>query len=108
MVALKWLFLTALSAVSVLGQDEPTGDPAAAQAAWDALNLGDAVDGGDDADKRAIVHAPRTDPPAYLADPYKKLWCKAPYTKPPCKTDCNRNNCFRGLLNARDGSDGKV
>jgi len=42
-----------------------------------------------------------------MKDPYWGLYCPAPYTEPPCETKCNRNNCFRAFLNARDGSDGK-
>ncbi|KAH8910357.1 hypothetical protein BR93DRAFT_955518 [Coniochaeta sp. PMI_546] len=106
MVALKWLLISALTTVSVLAQD-PTGDDAEAAAYWGA-DIADAVDGTPD-EKRdvTIVKVPRTNPPVVLKDPYKGSYCRAPYTKPPCETTCNRNNCFRGLLNARDGSDGK-
>jgi len=99
MVSFKVLLLTAVSAVSVLAQ-EPTGDEAAAAAYWDAAATTDAVAGD------APEKIKRTDAPV-LKDPYKGLWCKAPYTEPPCATTCNRNNCFRALLNARDGSGGK-
>jgi len=104
MVALKWLFLSAITTLGVLAQDEPTGDEAAAAAYW-GQDIAIAVD-GDATEKRAIVKAPRTSPS--MADPYKSHYCRAPFTLPPCATTCNRNNCFRGLLNARDGSDGKV
>src|SRR4051812_48068496 len=103
MVSLKWLFLAALSSVSVVLADDVSADDAAAQAYWDSVNLSEAVE-GDAPDKRDILKIPRTNPPAYMLDPYAGSKCKAPYTKPPCATTCNRNNCFRGLLNARDGS----
>lgn len=105
MVALKWLLLSTLTTLSVLAQDELIGDDAAAAAYWDG-DIGDAVEGSPD-EKRSIVKVPRTDPPAIMKDPYKGSRCTARYTLPPCKTTCNRNNCFRGFLNARDGSDGK-
>jgi hypothetical protein len=106
MVALKWLFLSALTTLSVLAQDEPVVDEAAAAAFW-SVDIADGVD-GTFTDKRSLVHAPRNDPPVVLKDPYKSYYCRAKYTLPPCATTCNRNNCFRGFLNARDGSEGKV
>jgi len=99
MVSFKVLLLTAVSAISVLAQD-PTGDASAAQAYWDDAGATIAVE-GDSPEK-----IKRTDG-GIMKDPYKGLWCNAKYTEPPCETKCNRNNCFRGLLNARDGSDGK-
>lgn len=105
MVSFKYLLLSALAAVSVTAQDPPTGDDAAAAAYWGAADLATASEGTPD-EKRDIIKVPRNNPP--LRDPYKNSCCNAPYTKPPCATTCNRNNCFRALLNARDGSDGKV
>lgn len=107
MVALKWLLVSALTTVSVLAQD-PTGSDAEAAAYWN-VDIADAVEGTPDEKRDVnIVKVPRNNPPVIMKDPYKGSYCRAPYTKPPCETTCNRNNCFRGLLNARDGSDGKV
>jgi len=105
MVALKWFLISALTTVSVLAQAPPTIDEAAAAAYW-GVDIADAVQGDPD-EKRAIVKAPRNNPPPVLKDPYKGSHCCAPFTLPPCATNCNRNNCFRAFLNARDGSDGK-
>lgn len=104
MVSFRNILLAAVAVVGVVAQ-EPTGDEAAAQAYWnEAATLNGAE--GDAPEKRStLVHAPRTE---ILKDPYKGSYCRARYTKPPCETKCNRNNCFRGFLNARDGSDGKV
>jgi hypothetical protein len=108
MVSLKWLFLTAAATVSVLAQDPPTGDAAEAAAYWEQAESAQ-LTGGDSPEKRDVVNvkAPRNDP-VVLKDPYKGSYCWAPYTAPPCATTCNRNNCYRGFLNARDGSSGKV
>jgi hypothetical protein len=107
MVSLKWLFLTAAATVSVLAQDPPTGDAAEAAAYWEQAESAQ-LTGGDSPEKRDVVNvkAPRNDP-VVLKDPYKGSYCWAPYTAPPCATTCNRNNCYRGFLNARDGSSGK-
>lgn len=109
MVSFKWLFLAASATMSVLGQDAPTGDAAAAAAYWDAAATGTLV-AGDPPEKRdeAMVNVVRSDDHVVMKDPYKGSWCPAPYTTPPCATTCNRNNCFRSFLNARGGSSGKV
>jgi hypothetical protein len=106
MVALKYLLLGAAAIFGVAAQ-EPTGDEAEAAAFWDDSTPGAE---GAPAEKRevAFAHMPRNDPPHVIKDPYKGFYCHAKYTLPPCATTCNRNNCFRAFLNARDGSDGKV
>ena len=103
MVSFKYLLLGAAAIVGVLSQD-PTGDEAEATAFWESGAEG--AD-GTPAEKRSFV-MPRNDNCPNNKDPYKGFHCKAPYTLPPCDTKCNRNNCFRSFLNARDGSDGKV
>jgi hypothetical protein len=106
MVSLKLLLLTVASTVTVLAQDPPpTGDPVEAAAYWEAATNGQTSAGTPD-EKRDFIKVPRNDP-AVMKDPYKGSYCWAPYTTPPCATTCNRNNCFRAFLNARDGSDGK-
>jgi len=101
MVAFKWIFVSAAMVAGVFAQADPVVDEAAAATAWSAASdLSVAVD-GDSPEKRAISMR------NYMKDPYAYLWCKAPYTEPPCETKCNRNNCFRAFLNARDGSSGK-
>lgn len=109
MVSFKWLFLTAAAAASVLAQDPPTGDDAAAAAYWNEAAGAELVD-SDAAAKRdaTLVHVARTDSGPATKDPYWGDRCHGKYNSPPCETNCNRNNCFRGFLNARDGSDGKV
>jgi hypothetical protein len=99
MVSFKSLLLGFGCIVAVLGQD-PTGDEAAADAFWSSADLSTAG-AGDPPEKRGLLL--RSD----MRDPYWGSYCRAPYTEPPCETKCNRNNCFRGFLNARDGSDGK-
>ena len=103
MVSFKNILLAAVAVVGVVASD-PSGDDSAAQAFWDNAASLDAVDGDAPEKRYAVVHGARGD---ILKDPYKGSYCKAKYTKPPCETKCNRNNCFRGFLNARDGSDGK-
>lgn len=109
MVAIKYFLMAAASVASVVAQ-EPSTD-AEYQALWDQARnpdtLVDAVD-GTAVEKRSLVNA-RTETPAIMKDPYKDFYCgRAPYTKPAARTACTRNNCFRGFLNARDGSKGKV
>jgi len=104
MVSIKYLLLSALASVSVIAQD--TGDDSVAAAYWNGADLGAASE-GDPVDKRDLVKMPRNGSPP-MGDPYGHSKCCAPYTESPCETTCNRNNCFRGLLNARDGSSGKV
>ncbi|RKU46430.1 hypothetical protein DL546_006468 [Coniochaeta pulveracea] len=109
MVSFKWIFLTAAAATSVLAQDPPTGDDAAAAAYWNEASGADLVDSDPSVAKRdaTLVHVARTDSGEATKDPYWGRHCHGKYNFPPCKTTCNRNNCFRSFLNARDGSDGK-
>jgi len=102
MVSFKYLLLGVAAIVSVLAQD-PTGNEAEATTFWESGAQGAE---GAPAEKRDFK-LPRNDPCPINKDPYKGFYCRAPYTLPPCETKCNRNNCFRGFLNARDGSDGK-
>lgn len=108
MVSLKGLLLTvAALSVSVLADDPPapTGSVSDAQAYWAAgSDLSVAVDGDAGSSKRSSF-SPRNTP--LFKDPYQGLCCKADYDEPPCDSDCNRNNCFREFLDARDGSPGK-
>ncbi|EON98257.1 hypothetical protein UCRPA7_6218 [Phaeoacremonium minimum UCRPA7] len=105
MVAFKNLLLIAAAFVGVIAQDDaPEGDTAAAQAYWDQVLAGAETQTGDAVEKRSLIHAART---VEMKDPYKGSICTAPFTAPPCETHCTRNNCFRGFLNARDGSSGK-
>lgn len=101
MVALKWLLVPALTSVSVLAQAPATGDPAVAAAYWN-VSLTTAV--GVTSPSKRDIPTPRDE----MCDPYVNCYCKAPYTEPPCATTCNRNNCYRGFLNARTGSNEAV
>lgn len=103
MVSFKYLLLGAAAIFGVFAQD-PTGDEAAATAFWESAGPGAE---GVPAEKRDFGLLPRNNCPI-KKDPYKGFHCSAQYTKPPCATTCNRNNCFRSFLNARDGSSGKV
>jgi len=103
MVSFKRLLIGAAAIVGVLAQD-PTGNEAEATAFWQSGAQGAE---GAPAEKRDFSLLPRNSCPDNK-DPYKGFKCKAPYTLPPCATTCNRNNCFRSFLNARDNSPGKV
>lgn len=105
MVSFKYLLLAAAAVVGVVAQD--TGSDADAEAAWAQISGGDeTLATGDTSLKRSVTG--RTNSGTAMGDPYAGDCCLAPFTKPPCATTCNRNNCFRGFLNIREGSDGKV
>ena len=100
MVSFKYLLLGAAAFVGILAQET------ASEADADAY-FGNQGAAGAPAEKRDFV-MPRTNTCPINKDPYKGFYCTAKYTLPPCATTCNRNNCFRSFLNARDGSPGKV
>lgn len=106
MVAFKYLLLSAAAVFGVLAQDE--GSDADAAAAWAQISGGDDSLAVGNTNLKRFASEARTTTGGDMGDPYWGDYCRAPFTKPPCATTCNRNNCFRGFLNIRDGSDGKV
>ncbi|KAM0326649.1 hypothetical protein ACHAQA_006518 [Verticillium albo-atrum] len=118
MVALKHIAaLVAIFATSVIAQGGPDTD-AEAKAFWEQLDDLPETLSAPSIKGRTPEPVPEAEPELVEIeergdkrknkDPYKNRQCpNYLYINLPYHYECHRNNCYRGFLNTRDGSDGR-